>query len=77
MSKHISSMSVHHYSVPVVIVALLLMTDEFFANCRCPNVLVDMVAATVVHNVNVKAAISISVHNAPTKWTLKFRLTLS
>ena len=59
-------------SVPVVIIALLLTTDKFFTNCGCPNVLVDVVAATV----NSMAAISISVSNAPKKWSPKFRLTL-
>ena len=40
----LSIIFVHHYSVPVVIVAPLLMTDEFFANYGCPNVLIGVVA---------------------------------
>ena len=58
--------------LPVVIIALLLTTDKFFTNCGCPDVLVDVVAA----NVNSMAAISISVSNAPKKWSPKFHLAL-
>ena len=42
MSKYILSFFVDWYSVSVVIVAPLLATDEFFADCGCPNFLVDV-----------------------------------
>ena len=43
VSKYILSFFVDRYSVSVVIVAPLLATDEFFADCGCPNFLVDMI----------------------------------
>ena len=43
ISKCILS-SLYRYSVYVVIIALILETAKFFANCWCPNILVDMIA---------------------------------
>ena len=42
--QHIVFISVHCYSVSVLLVAPLLTTDEFFTDRWCSNVFVDVVA---------------------------------
>ena len=48
--------STYHYSLHVVIIALLLVRDKLFTNRRCPSVLVEAIATHRCSMLKSKAA---------------------
>ena len=56
MQQKWPTFSTYHYSLHVVIIALLLVRDKLFTNRRCPSVLVEAIATQCCCMLKSKAA---------------------